>query len=152
MANLDGIIQRCNLLRIGYFLDSILCRQNLVDTLQRSHTLLDAVASLREVLDRLQRGVKNHQVINEATRIDRTLAREDEITSKPKHNHNHAGAQELTHRVSRRLTDGHTHGGVAILVIHSLEAVFHLLFSNERLDDAQSTQRLLYLTDAIAPL
>ena len=50
-----------------------------------------------------------------------------------------------------RLTNGHFHGGIAELVVHCREAVFHLFFCNEGLDDAESSEGFLYLTDAIAP-
>ena len=50
-----------------------------------------------------------------------------------------------------RLTNRHFHGGIAELVVHCREAVFHLFFCNEGLDDAESSEGFLYLADAIAP-
>ena len=54
--------------------------------------------------------------------------------------------------MSGTLADGHRVDILAELVIDAHEALQHLLFSNEGLDDTQTAQRLVELSQDVAPL
>ena len=151
MFQLYRVVECLNLLGLSHFLDVVFSTENLVDTLQRSQSLLDAVTRFGEVFDRLQGGVENHQIVDESTGINRTIAWENEITSKPQYNDNHARTQELAHRVCCRLTNSHSHGSITVFIVDLRKTLLHLLLSNECFDDAESSQSLFYLTDTITP-
>ena len=77
---------------------------------------------------------------------------ENEITAEPQDDHDDNGTQELRHRVSRTLTDGHRIDIFTKLVVDTHKTLQHLLFGNEGLDDTQTAQRLVELSQNVAPL
>ena len=79
------------------------------------------------------------------------MARKHEHTAEPQHDDYHQCAQELAHGVGQRLAYVHPHDVVAVVRVHAVEALVHLLLGTEGLDDAQSAQRFLYLTHRVAP-
>ena len=97
----------------------------------------------------MQGGIEDNEIVDELVGVDGTVTVEDEVTSKPQDKYNHDGTQELTHWVCSTLAYGHPTGNVAILVRYAFETIDHLVLGNESLDDAQPTQCLLNLTDAV---
>ena len=152
VAQLDALPQFADSLRILYFLDVILRIEDFVDTLHGGHTLLDAVSSLGEVLEWLENGVENHEIINKCACIDGRVAGKNEISAKPQHHYYHACAEEFADGMGGRLAYGHAHRGIAIFVVDFLKALVHLFLSDEGLDDAQAAEGFLYLADSITPL
>ena len=82
----DFVVERADRLRILDFGDWIFSLEDCVDALERSHTLLDAVASTRQLLERIDDRVENDQIVDEFGSRDATIAREDEIAPIPKEN------------------------------------------------------------------
>ena len=80
------MVERADRLRIFGFGDRIFSLEDCVDALERSHTLLDAVASARQLLKWIDDRVENNEIVDEFGSRDATIAREDEIAPIPKEN------------------------------------------------------------------
>ena len=152
MVETDVALEAAYVGGVGTLLDVVLGTEDFVDTLHRGHAFLDAVAGLRKVLQRLERGVENDEVVDELGRIDGRITGKDEVAAKPQHNDNHAGAQKFAHRMGGALADGYLHRRFAVLVVDGHKTAFHLALCNECLDDAQAAERLLKLAESVAPL
>ena len=148
----DFVLQTLDGLGVFRFTDIVLCIQDSVDTLHRSQPFLYGISCLRQVLDGLQRGIEDDEVVDELVGIYRAVAVEDEPTAEPQHEDYHHRTEELADGVCGTLADGHTTGYVAVFVGHTFEAVNHLVLSNKCLDDTQPAQCLLYLAHAVGEL
>ena len=113
MPELYLMFKRLYMLRVGRLLDVVLGHQNLVDALHRGQSLGYAVARFREFFQRIDDAVEYHHIINKGGAGD-GLVVQYQHAAEPQHDDNHHRAQELTHRVGRRLADVHPHQVVAI--------------------------------------
>ena len=73
----DALLQRPDFRGIFHFPDGILSLQYLVDALQGSQSLLYGITGTREILERLQRGVEDDEVVDEDAGIDGRVPGED---------------------------------------------------------------------------
>ena len=144
------MLERIDADGVFFLLDINLRQQNLIDTLHRGQAFRNVIARLRELLQRLNDGIENRHVVDERRTRQRLIAQHEDSTE-PKHDDNHHRSKELRHWMGKTLTDVHSHDVIAISRVHRVEALVHLLLSTERLDDAQSAQRLLHLTHRVAP-
>ena len=64
------------------------------------------------------------------------LIAQNQHTAKPKHQYNQKRSQELTHRMSQRLTNGHFIGRITQFITASGKAIHHLIFCNKRFNDS----------------
>ena len=144
------MLKRLDMHRVSLLRDSILRLKNLIHALHRGETLRNIVTSLGKFLKRIDDTIQDYHVIDEC-RTRESIASKDQHTAKPKDDNDHHRAEKLRHRVSHLLTNVHSHDIVPIAGIDSIEAGIHLVFSTERLDDAQSAKRFLHLTHRIAP-
>ena len=150
MTELYLMFERIDADGVFLLLDVNLRQQNLIDALHRGQAFRNVIARLRELLQRFDDGVENRHVVDERRTRQRLIAQHEDSTE-PKHDDNHHRSKELRHRMGKTLTDVHSHDIIAISRVHGVETFVHLLLSTERLDDAQSAQRLLHLTHRVAP-
>ena len=150
VLNTNLVLQAFDGLRVLNLADVVLGIQYLVDSLHAGQTFLHGVGGLAEVLDGLERGVQDNQIIDEQIGVYCAVSGKNEPSSEPQDNDNHACAQELADWMGSALAYGHSVGNVAVLVVDLNETGKHLLFGNERLDDAQTAQRLFNLAHAVA--
>ena len=122
----------------------------LVYTLHGGEALGDVVARLGKVFQGVDDAVQHHEVVYEHRAVEHFLA-EHEHSAEPQHDDYHQRAEKLAHRMRQLLPHIHAHELLAVCGVHTVEACIHLLLGAERLDDAQSAERLLHLTHGIAP-
>ena len=152
VAILDTLFHVGQFDRLLGVLDGVHGRENQIDTLHRSQTLLYRVGRLREVLGRIDDAVKDNQVVDERSRVDAARARENERTAIPQHDTDGAGTQELAHGVRQCLPPVDAVGDAIEYIVFGMEPVDHLVLGIKSLDDAQPAQRLLDNRHQQAPL
>ena len=149
MMERDIMLQALHLLGVLHLPDRILGIQYLQDALHAGQSLLYGISRLAQILDRLQGGIEDHQIIDKEIGIYSAGTSKDEPSAKPQYDDYHHGAQEFAHGMGCTLAQGHTSGYVTIVVIDFREALHHLTLGYECLDDTETSQGLLYLADAV---
>ena len=132
----DCVIERVDRLRIARFDNSVLCVENSVDALERSHTFLDAISSARELFERVEYGVENDEIVYKFRRRDATIAVEDEVATIPKENGDDGSAKKFADRMSKEIARVDAIESEANGVVERLKTISEFFFGIEGLDDA----------------
>ena len=153
VAKLYPVLQplhRCGLLR---FLNRIVGIKDFVHAFHTGQPLRNAVGSLREVFQRLNKTIKYDHIEDELRRIDgRAFAFKDQRAAIPQHQHDETRAKKLADGVGRCLTQGHTRRLAPIAVGCPVKALAHLLFGSKGFHYAHTAKGLFKLGHRFAPL
>ena len=141
VAELNLVLQPADVYGVALLADVYLGIEYAVDALHAGQTLGDVVAGARELLERVDDGVEDDEVVDECG------AR----AAKPQHDDYHECAQELAHGVGGLLAYLHAGEVVTVAGVGAVETLVHLLLGAEGLDDAQSAEGLLDLAHGVAP-
>lgn len=151
VAEFDFMLQLLEVNGVLHFADGVVGQENLVDALHRRHTLGNGIGGFREILERLYDAVEDDHVEDKGGGIHGRMFREDEGAAIPQHEHDEAGAEKFADGVGQGLAHGHAVGGLAEFVGALVEALVHLLFSREGLDDAHAAEGFFQLGHGFAP-
>ena len=152
VLELDLLLQRTDVYRVGNLWHLVFGHENLVYTLHAGQTLWNGIAGFGEFLQRIDEAIKHHQVEDEGRSCDGAVVIQNQGASKPQDNHNQYGTQEFTHRVSHLLAGIYSVDGFSVLVVGVCKSLVHLVLGIERLDDAQSAQSFFQLCHEVTPL
>ena len=117
------VVERADRLRVLRFDDWILSVEDCVDALERSHAFLDAIASARKLLERIDDRVEDDKIVDKFGRSDATIAREDEIATIPKENGNDGSAEKFADRVGKEIASVYAIERVADRLVERVETV-----------------------------
>ena len=117
------VVERADRLRVLRFDDWILSVEDCVDALERSHALLDAIASARKLLERIDDRVEDDKIVDKFGRSDATIAREDEIATIPEENGNDGSAEKFADRVGKEIASVYAIERVADRLVERVETV-----------------------------
>ena len=146
ILKLDLSVHAMQRKRVYGFLNRILSLQNLIHTFHGSQTFRDVISCFCKILQRINDAIQNNHIENECRSFQRRmLIAQNQHTAKPKHQYNQKRSQELTHRMSQRLTNGHFIGRITQFITASGKAIHHLIFCNKRFNDAQAPQSFFQL-------
>ena len=151
IAQLHILFKRMEFLRLGKFLDGIVCFQDKVYAVHGCQAMGYLIRCLGQVLQRIYHTVQNHHVEDEGGGIYHVGTVQDEPTAEPQHYHYYSRTQKLRHGVSGILPYHHLRHLPAVFIVLLIKTLGHLLLRNECLDDAQSAQCLVQMGDDITP-
>ncbi len=142
--------------RVGRLPDGIFRLEDAVDALHRRQSLGDAVGGAGEFLDGLDHRVEDDHEEDELRGVheaaaEQALAPDDQVAAEGEDRHDHHRPEEFADGVGRCLARVHPVDLPAHPVGDALEAVGHLLFCIEGLDDAETAQGFLHLGHGVAP-
>ena len=150
VAELNLVLQPADVYGVLLLADVYFGIEYPVDALHAGQALGDVVAGARELLERVDDGVEDDEVVDECgARHD--VAAQHHDAAKPQHDDYHECAQELAHGVGGLLAHLHAGEVVTIAGVGAVETLVHLLLGAEGLDDAQSAEGLLDLAHGVAP-
>ena len=132
----DCVIERVDRLRIARFYNSVLCVENSIDALERSHAFLDAITSARELFERVDYRVEDDEIVYKFRRRDATIAVEDEVATIPKENGDDGSAKKFADRMSKEIARVDAIESEADGVVERLKTISEFFFGIEGLDDA----------------
>ena len=123
IAQLHILFKRMEFLRLGKFLDGIVCLQDKVYAVHGCQAMGYLIRCLGQVLQRIYHTVQNHHVEDEGGGIYHVSTIQDEPTAEPQHYHYYSRTQELRHGVSGILPYHHLRHLPAVFVVLLIEAL-----------------------------
>ena len=111
---------------------------------------MDAVASARELFERIDNAIENDEIVDKFGSGDATVAREDEVATIPKEDGNYGCAEKFANRVGEEIASVNAIESVADSFVERLETLVEFFFSIESFYNTKSTEGFFDLGNKFA--